>query len=238
MTAKPTNNPMQTRPHVVDDEIQFNFGRSDRGHRTSPPRYTEQQSVSDSRVETSEKEREDNAGRSVTFADPISTPMYQREYPFSSPGETRHGYGQPRDEGDEMRRFVDALGHISISDAAFALQPFAGSAHCGDLAEKWLEKFNMYCAFKKLGDEDKLRLFHLLMKDRAADWLRALPEHKKQDIDSLTQEFILRHQLSCVEKWKQKAELWRRNNYLRSQLMTTSRRCKLRRGDSKCQNRI
>jgi hypothetical protein len=67
----------------------------------------------------------------------------------------------------------------------------------------------MYCAFKKLGDEDKLRLFHLLMKDRAADWLRALPEHKKQDIDSLTQEFILRHQLSCVEKWKQKAELWR-----------------------------
>jgi hypothetical protein len=208
MMAKPINNPMQT--FVVDDEIQFNFGRSDRGHRTSPPRYTEQQSVSDSKVETSEKAREDEAGRSVNFADPISTPMYQRENPFSSPGETRHGNGQPRDEGDEMRRFVDALGHISISDAAFALQPFAGSAHCGDLAEKWLEKFNMYCAFKKLGDEDKLRLFHLLMKDRAADWLRALPEHKKQDIDSLTQEFILRHQLSCVEKWKQKAELWRR----------------------------
>jgi hypothetical protein len=139
-----------------------------------------------------------------------STTTYQREYPFTSSGATRHGYGQPRDEGEEMRRFFDALGHISISDAAFALQPFAGSAHCGDLAEKWLEKFNMYCAFKKLGDEDRLRLFHLLMKDRAADWLRALPEHKKKDIDSLTQEFILRHQLSCVEKWKQKAELWRR----------------------------
>jgi hypothetical protein len=99
-----------------------------------------------------------------------------------------------------MRRFFDALGHISLSDAAFALQPFAGSAHSGDLAEKWLEKFNMYCAFKKLGDEDRLRLFHLLMKDRGANWLRALPEHKKKDIDSLTQEFILRHQLSCVEK--------------------------------------
>jgi hypothetical protein len=208
MTAKPTNNPMQTI--VVDDEIQINLGRSDGGYRTSPPGYTEQQGVSDSRTETSEKERENHDGRPVTFADPISTPMYRQEYPFSSPGETRHGYGQPRDEGDEMRRFVDALGHISISDAAFALQPFAGSAHCGDLAEKWLEKFNMYCAFKKLGGEDKLRLFHLLMKDRAADWLRALPEHKKQDIDSVTQEFILRHQLSCVEKWRQKAELWKR----------------------------
>jgi hypothetical protein len=80
-----------------------------------------------------------------------------------------------------MRRFFEALGRMSISDAAFALQPFAGSAYCGDLAEKWLEKFNMYCAFKKLGDEDKLQLLHLLMKDRAADWLRALPEHKKKD---------------------------------------------------------
>jgi hypothetical protein len=86
-----------------------------------------------------------------------------------------------------MRRFFDALGHMSISDAAFALQPSAGSAHCGDLAQKWLEKFNMYCAFKKLGDEDRLRPIHLLMKDRAADWLRALPEHKKRDINSLTQ---------------------------------------------------
>jgi hypothetical protein len=208
MTAKPTNNPMRTL--VVDDEIQVNLGRSDRGDRTSPPEYTEQQDVSGSRTETSEKERENNDGRPVIFADPISTPMYRRECPFSSPGETRRGYELPRDEGDEMRRFVDALGHISISDAAFALQPFAGSAHCGDLAEKWLEKFNMYCAFKKLGGEDKLRLFHLLMKDRAADWLRALPEHKKQDTDSLTQEFISRHQLSCVEKWKQKAELWKR----------------------------
>jgi hypothetical protein len=32
----------------------------------------------------------------------------------------------------------------------------------------------------------------------------------KRDINSLTQEFILRHQLSCVKKWKLKAELWRR----------------------------
>jgi hypothetical protein len=210
MTARPLNNPMESQGLMGEGELQFNIGASDMGHMVSPPGYTEQRGVPEPRVETSEKEREENAGRSVTFADPMSTATYAREYPFTTSGATRRSYGQPRDEGEEMRRFFDALGHMSISDAAFALQPFAGSAHCGDLAEKWLEKFNMYCAFKKLGDEDRLRLFHLLMKDRAADWLRALPEHKKRDINSLTQEFILRHQLSCVEKWKQKAELWRR----------------------------
>jgi hypothetical protein len=210
MTARPLHNPMESQGLIGEGELQFNVGESDLGRMVPPPGYTEQRDVPEPRVETSEKEREENAGRSVTFADPMSTTTYAREYPFTTSGVTRRSYGQPRDEGEEMRRFFDALGHMSVSDAAFALQPLAGYAHCGDLAEKWLEKFNMYCTFKKLGDEDRLRLFHLLMKDRAADWLRALPEHKKRDINSLTQEFIQRHQLTCVEKWKQKAELWRR----------------------------
>jgi hypothetical protein len=210
ITARPLNNPMDSQGFAGEGEIHFNIGANDMSHTVPPSGYTEQRGVSEPRVETSEKEREKTAERSVTFADPMSTATYAREYPFTTSGATRRSYGQPRDEGEEMRRFFDALGHMSISDAAFALQPFAGSAHCGDLAEKCLDKFNMYCAFKKLGDEDRLRRFHLLMKDRAADWLRALPEHKKRDINSLTQEFILRHQLSCVEKWKQKAELWRR----------------------------
>jgi hypothetical protein len=90
MTAKPTNNPMQTI--VVDDEIQINLGRSDRGYGTAPPGYTDQHSVSEPKAETLEKARENNDGRPVTFADPISIPMYRREYPFSSPGETRRGY--------------------------------------------------------------------------------------------------------------------------------------------------
>ena len=210
MTSMPLNNPMETQGFTGEGGLEFNLDARDIGHMSSPPGYTEQHRVPEPRGETSEKEREENAGRSVTFADPMSSSTTSRECPFTTPGAPRRGYGQSRDESEEMRRFFDALGHISISDAAFALQPFSGLAHCGDLAEKWLEKFNMYCTFKKLGDEDKLQLFHLLMKDRAADWLRALPEHKKKDINSLTHEFILRHQLSCVEKWKQKAELWRR----------------------------
>jgi hypothetical protein len=62
MTARPANNPIQSQYLMGDGEIQFNIGESDMGHRASPPRYTEQQRVLEPRVETSEKEREDNAG--------------------------------------------------------------------------------------------------------------------------------------------------------------------------------
>jgi hypothetical protein len=133
------------------------------------------------------RRREENAGRSVTFADSMSSPAYTtRLFNYNARSSaTRVWTAKETKVSEEMRRFFDALGHISISDAAFALQPFSESAHCDDLAEKLLEKINMYCAFKKLGDEDRLRLFHLLMNDRAADWLRALPEHKEKDIESL-----------------------------------------------------
>jgi hypothetical protein len=46
------------------------------------------------------------------------------------------------DEADEVRKLFNTLGHLSISDAPFALQPFTGSSHCGDQAENWLEQFS------------------------------------------------------------------------------------------------
>jgi hypothetical protein len=79
MTAKPLNNPMESQGVMGVGELQFNIGASDMDYRVSPPRYTEQQSISEPRVETSEKEREVNARRSVTFADPMSTVIYSRE---------------------------------------------------------------------------------------------------------------------------------------------------------------
>jgi hypothetical protein len=127
----------------------------------------------------------------VSYGDPGTASMYRKECQTSTPEITRsyESRRQPQRKDEEkegIQKLFDAIGHISISDAAFALQPFSGSTLCGNLAEKWLEKFNMYVAFKKLGKDDQLQLFQLLMKDRAADWLRALTEHKKADMDVLT----------------------------------------------------
>jgi hypothetical protein len=114
------------------------------------------------------------------------------------------------DEAEEVKKLFHTLSHSSISDAAFALQPFTGSSHCGDQAEKWLEQFSRYVAFKKLDEDDQLQLFHLLMKDQAADWLTSLPRFRKDDIHVLKDEFMKRHQMTRVEKWKQTADIWRR----------------------------
>jgi hypothetical protein len=114
------------------------------------------------------------------------------------------------EETEEVKRLFQTLGHLSISDAAFALQSFMGSSHCGDQAEKWLEQFSRYVTFKKLNEEDQLQLFQLLMKDQAADWLTSLPLLRKDDIHVLKDEFMKRHQMTRVEKWRQTADIWKR----------------------------
>jgi hypothetical protein len=114
------------------------------------------------------------------------------------------------DETEEVKKLFQTLGHLSISDAAFALQPFTGSSHCGDQAENWLEQFSRYVTFKKLNEEDQLQLFQLLMKDQAADWLTALPRFRKDDIHVLKEEFMKRHRMTRVEKWRQTADIWKR----------------------------
>jgi hypothetical protein len=48
------------------------------------------------------------------------------------------------------------------------------------------------------------------MKDQAADWLTSLPRFRKDDIHVLKDEFMKRHQMTRVEKWKQTADIWRR----------------------------
>jgi hypothetical protein len=118
------------------------------------------------------------------------------------------------EETEEVKKLFQTLGHLSISDAAFALQPFTGSSHCGDQAEKWLEQFSRYVAFKKLTEDDQLQLFQLLMKDQAADWLTSLPRFRKDDIHVLKDEFMKRHQMTRVEKWRQTADIWKRRQGL------------------------
>jgi hypothetical protein len=76
MTARPLNNPIDSQGLTGEGELQFNIGASDMGHMLPPPGYTEQRGVPEPRVETSEKEREENVGRSVTFADPMSSTTY------------------------------------------------------------------------------------------------------------------------------------------------------------------
>jgi hypothetical protein len=122
----------------------------------------------------------------------------------------RHTARDSSPEEENVRRLFETIGHLSITDTAFALQPFTGASHSEESAEKWLEKFRRYDAFKKITERYQVQLFHLLMRDQAADWLAALPDARKMYIQDLTHELMKRHELSRVEKWRQTADLWKR----------------------------
>jgi hypothetical protein len=174
--------------------------------RREPSRDHEREEGLEDQPRSSSTEKRDQSHRSET--QPLS---YTTTFLDADPTMvTVRSCRKDTSEEEEVKKLFQSLGHLSISDAAFALQPFTGSSHCGDQAEKWLEQFSRYVAFKKLNEDDQLQLFHLLMKDQAADWLTSLPRFRKDDIHVLKDEFMKGHQMTRVEKWRQTADIWRR----------------------------
>jgi hypothetical protein len=175
--------------------------------RREPSRDRERKVEFREHLHSSSTEKRDQSSRSET--QPLS---FTRSYIGDDPSmvSTKSGKKDSNEETEEVKKLFQTLGHLSISDAAFALQPFTGSAHCGDQAEKWMEQFSRYVTFKKLNEEDQLQLFQLLMKDQAADWLTALPRFHKDNIHVLKEEFMKRHRMTRVEKWRQTADIWKR----------------------------
>jgi hypothetical protein len=50
----------------------------------------------------------------------------------------RHTTRDSSPDEENVRRLFETIGHLSITDTAFALQPFTGVSHSGESAEKWL----------------------------------------------------------------------------------------------------
>jgi hypothetical protein len=215
MAMAPSNNPMRAdegelwgeEPIVTSSASAPALHETPRYVRRDPSRDREREEGFKDHPRSWSTEKRDKSHRSETQPLP-STRSYFGEDP--SMVSVRTCKKDTSDETEEVKKLFQTLGHLSISDAAFALQPFTGSSHCGDQAEKWLEQFSRYVAFKKLNEDDQLQLFHLLMKDQAADWLTSLPRFRKDDIHVLKDEFMKRHQMTRVEKWKQTADIWRR----------------------------
>jgi hypothetical protein len=44
-------------------------------------------------------------------------------------------------EEENIQRLFESIGHLSITDKAFALLPFTGAMNSSDQADKWEEKF-------------------------------------------------------------------------------------------------
>jgi hypothetical protein len=215
MAMAPSNNPMRAveeerwaeEPKVTSSASAPTLQETPRYVRQEPSRDREREEDIRDHPRSSSTEKREQSHWAETH--PLS---FTRSYCGEDPSmvSVQSCKKDSSEETEEVKKLFQTLGHLSISDAAFALQPFTGSSHCGDQAEKWLEQFSRYVAFKKLTEDDQLQLFQLLMKEQAADWLTSLPRFRKDDIHVLKDEFMKRHQMTRVEKWRQTADIWKR----------------------------
>lgn len=95
-----------------------------------------------------------------------------------------------------------------FSDAQIGPPPFSGQP--SQNAERWLRKFQYYVHFRKLPPEEAVQFFNLLLTDVAADWIEALPDATRQNIDSLYHAFRERFDSSEICRWKDAAAVFDR----------------------------
>ena len=95
--------------------------------------------------------------------------------------------------------------HLSVNDSTLTPQRFSGQEKAAEKAERWLEYFLSYTAFRNITGLAKLQLFKLLMADRAADWLRSLEAQTLTDLDLLMEAFRKRFALTDIDRWRKAA---------------------------------
>jgi hypothetical protein len=62
--------------------------------------------------------------------------------------------------------------HIPIADTIIGPKTFSGTS--AESGEEWLEYLEKYVEFRHLRDEDKIRLFGMLLRGSASDWMSTL----------------------------------------------------------------
>ncbi len=97
--------------------------------------------------------------------------------------------------------------HATVSDSVIAPKPFTGKSTDID-AESWLSYFTRYAVYRGLSDNDKLRLFCIMMHDGSADWLCTLKPEETASYDALIRAFKDNYFKSEQLKWKEASELW------------------------------
>jgi hypothetical protein len=68
--------------------------------------------------------------------------------------------------------------HIPIADTIIAPKTFSGTS--AESGEEWLEYLEKYFEFRHLRDEDKIRLFGMLLRGSASDWMSTLTRQQLQ----------------------------------------------------------
>jgi hypothetical protein len=155
----------------------------------------------------------DNAKRLSRMADPpteelrpIGPPVYHPEAPPAERTES------PSDNAMRaMNDLVNLLqqgyptrvtsGRSVVSDSVIAPKPFFGTAADLEEAETWVDYFHRYISYRGLAEEDKLRLFSILLRGPAAQWLSTLPPEVTHSYPALLEQFKTSYFKSPELRW-------------------------------------
>jgi hypothetical protein len=77
--------------------------------------------------------------------------------------------------------------HILIADTIIAPKTFSGTS--AESGEEWLEYLEKYFEFRHLRHEDKIRLFGMLLRGSASDWMSTLTRQQLHTYDDLREAF-------------------------------------------------
>jgi hypothetical protein len=109
-------------------------------------------------------------------------------------------------ENKEMELFA----RLTLGDSNIAPAKFQGNERDTHRTDQWISSFRAYAKLRSLSEPAQIQYFQLLMADEAANWLAALPEHIKNDLEMLTAEFEKRFSLTDLDRWKKASSLWSR----------------------------
>lgn len=159
----------------------------------------------------------------VTMAPPLDTP---RHLPIIGQSFAEmQGMGGPRqavveDEGDRMIAALNNVVHAlrsqsvsqsnsGVSDSIVGPKTFSGSAVDREAAENWLNYFQRYVSFRRFSPEASLRLFKMLLRDAASDWLMTLDPIILNSLDALVEQFKITYFKSPQLKWLELGKLFK-----------------------------
>jgi hypothetical protein len=73
--------------------------------------------------------------------------------------------------------------HVPIADTIISPKTFSGSSN--ESGEEWLEYVDKYFEFRNLTEEDRIRLFNMLLRGSASDWMSTLSPQQLHSYHSL-----------------------------------------------------
>jgi hypothetical protein len=97
--------------------------------------------------------------------------------------------------------------HIPIADTIKTSKTFSGTS--AELGEEWLEYLEKDFEFRHFRDEDKIRLFGILLRGLASDWMSTLTRQQLHTYDDLREAFKVTYNPLHELRYKEASALWR-----------------------------